>query len=68
MTEQTGQNPEVLQDPLAVYAGADPQPDIATVLPQQDPEQSAVAGEAIVEVGNTSVSYTHLTLPTNREV
>ncbi|MEI8372926.1 MAG: transcription termination/antitermination protein NusG [Planctomycetota bacterium] len=41
MTEQTGQNPEVLLDSPAVYAGVEQQPDVAPVT-QQDLEQSAI--------------------------
>jgi len=46
VTEQTGQNPEVLQDPPAVPAGVDPQPLIVPVVPRQDSEPSMFAEEA----------------------
>jgi len=57
VTDKTGQNPEVLQDPPAVCAGVDPQLDIASVVPHQAPEQSSVAEEATVEAGSTSTIF-----------
>jgi len=48
VTEQTEPNPEVLQDLPAMQAGVDPQPDIAPVVPENDPDEPAVVGESIV--------------------
>ena len=54
MSEQSGQNPEVLPDLPAVHAGVDPQPDsapadMATLGPAHDPDESAVVEAAPVE-------------------
>jgi transcriptional antiterminator NusG len=47
VTEQTGQNPEVLQDPPAMQAGVDPQSDIAPVAAEQagHPRSGSGSGE-----------------------
>ncbi len=47
MTEQTGQNSEVLQDLPAVHAGADPQPDSCAGRAEHDPD----AGRRLLEAG-----------------
>ena len=49
MTEETGQNPEVLQDFPAVNAGVDPQPDFRpAVLPQPESQgMRQIAGERL---------------------
>ncbi|MGA2254315.1 MAG: transcription termination/antitermination protein NusG [Thermoguttaceae bacterium] len=49
MTEQTGPNPEVLQDLPARQAGVDPQPDIAPVLPEHDRDVSTVVEGTVAE-------------------
>ena len=52
MTEQTGQNPEVLQDLPAMHAGADPQSD-APVVPQQAGWIRAGSCGAVAEEGTS---------------
>ena len=49
MTEQTGQNSEVLPDIPAVNAEVDPQQESATIGPQHDPVEQAVEECAVVE-------------------
>ena len=49
MTEQTGQNSEVLPDLPAMHAEADSQPGAAPVVPQHDPDESAVPEAALPE-------------------